>query len=54
MKMKRCAMTDQQFPNDSIFISWGRFRAGIIGRFAIIVVAIGLAMFVARRSLGLF
>ena len=45
-------MSDDNFSRDSIFISWGRFRAGAVGRFAVFTLAVIIVVIVVARSGG--
>jgi hypothetical protein len=47
-------MSDDPFPKDAIFIKWGRFQAGIVGRLAIITVPLALVLAIAARFAGLW
>jgi hypothetical protein len=45
-------MAEDQFSKDSIFVSWGEFRAGAVGRFAIVALVVLIAALVVGRSQG--
>jgi hypothetical protein len=45
-------MSDDPFSRDSIFISWGKFRVGAVGRFAIVVLGFIFLAFLIGRSRG--
>jgi hypothetical protein len=45
-------MSNDLFPENAIYIKWGRFQAGIVGRFAITASVIALALILGARFLG--
>jgi hypothetical protein len=45
-------MSDDPFSKDSIFISWGEFRAGAVGRFAIIALMVLAGAMILARARG--
>jgi hypothetical protein len=45
-------MSDDPFSKDSIFVSWGEFRAGAVGRFAIVAFVVLIVALVVARSRG--
>jgi hypothetical protein len=47
-------MSDDPFPRDAIFIKWGRFQAGIVGRLAIAAVVVAMMIAAAGRAMGLW
>jgi hypothetical protein len=47
-------MSDDPFPKDAIFIKWGRFQAGIVGRLAIAAVVMVLMIAAGGRAVGLW
>jgi hypothetical protein len=50
----RDIMSDNQFPDDAIFVKWGRFQAGVFGRLAIVAIIVLAIVIGASRAAGLF
>jgi hypothetical protein len=47
-------MSDEQFPRDAIFISFGRFQAGAFGKLAIAAFVILIIGMIGARALGIW